>query len=437
MVSALTLGVALLAGTAALGAGERAVLRSVALRAGPPPAIKLGLTKGVAPAVHRLENPPRVYVDLPDTTLAARVARSVAGTGAVKRVRLGQFDAATARVVVELAEPVIVDAHPNAHGLSLVVGAATAAAPVATTRAPAAKPSAKPVATAQAPVTATPSVAAAPLPPDVPRLLVIRTDAPIAEPIAEPKTVAAPTAKPADRTVSTSLQERIGRRAADEDWAGVVALYAADMRAVEDDADSATRAAVVDALRELGLVHSARKLLGPAVPNEAPALRIARAELALADGAPDDAVALVVGLDESTVDPMLAPKLRRVQVRLALARGDLAAAVAGIGNRASPELRAELADAAIRVGRGASDKRSCKRGVIAFKTALDADGGRTANAAAGAGLVRAGLACLDADAATHGLGVLAESPHPLLRRAATAIANAVEEKPAPAAGRGG
>jgi hypothetical protein len=77
--------------------------------------------------------------------------------------------------------------------------------------------------------------------------------------------------------------------------------------------------------------------------------------------------------------------------------------------------------------------------VAAFKTALDADGGRTANAAAGAGLVRAALACADTDATTHGLGVLAESPHPLLRRAASAIAKTqVDEKqPAAPVGRGG
>src|SRR6185369_3522217 len=153
MVSALTLGVVLLGGMPASAAGERAVLRSVALRAGTPAAIDLGLTKRVAPAVHRLENPPRVYVDLPETTIAPHVARSIAGTGAVKRVRLGQFDAATARVVVELAEPVTVDTQPSAKGLSLVVGTATAAAPTPTTRAVAAKP----VATAQVPVDATPN----------------------------------------------------------------------------------------------------------------------------------------------------------------------------------------------------------------------------------------------------------------------------------------
>jgi hypothetical protein len=429
MVSALTVLPALLAlvaGAPASAAGERVVLTSLALRGG---AVDLGLTKSVTPVVKRLANPPRVYVDLPNAALGAQASRSLAGAGAVKRVRAGQFDATTVRVVVELAEAVAVDAEPRPNGLRLVVGTAV---PV-----PKAVASAK-AAAAPKPTDAKPvETAASALPPDVPRLLVIRAAEPLAEP--SPVTPSAPAAKRADRVPPTSFQERIARRAADEDWAGVVALYAADMRAVDADADSATRAAVVDALRELGLVHSARKLLGAAVPNEAPALRIARAELAIADGAYDDAAALVAGLDDSTVDPMLAPKLRRVQVRLALARGDLAGAVAGIGNRASPELRAELADAAIRVGRGASDERSCRRGVVAFKTALDADGGRTANAAAGAGLVRAGLACADADAATHGLGVLAESPHPLLRRAATAIAKTQvdEKRPVPVAGQGG
>ncbi len=201
-----------------------------------------------------------------------------------------------------------------------------------------------------------------------------------------------------------------------------MALYATDMKAVRDDADSATRAAVVDALRELGLVHSARKLLGAATPTEAPALRIARAELALGTGRTEDAAALVSGLDEAAVDPMLAPKLRRIGVRLALARGDLEGAAAGIANRAIPELRAELANAALRAGATASERRGCRPAVAAFRQALDADGGRTARVAAGAGLVRAALACADPEAVTTGLGVLAESPHPLLRRAATAIA---------------
>ena len=127
-------------------------------------------------------------------------------------------------------------------------------------------------------------------------------------------------------------------------------------------------------------------------------------------------------LDDASVDPMLVPKLGRVRVRLAMARGDLDAAAARIGNRANPELRAELAHAAIVAGRTASDEGGCSRALAAFRQALDADGGRTARTAAGAGLVRAALACGDPEATMTGLGVLAESPHPLLRRAATVIA---------------
>jgi hypothetical protein len=426
-VIALTLSLAVVP-VATGGPSPRALLETMALRDEATPAIELGLTKPVAPAVHRLEHPPRLYVDLPGTTLGAKVARSLEGRGTVKRVRVGQFDAATARVVIELAAPARIDVEPAGTGLRLVVAGTSAPTPPVTkpTSPHASRPAA--VVAPAAPVPASEPVAAASPPPDVPRLLVVRTDAPL---------VAAP--KPAERAVPTTLQERIARRAAAEDWPGVVALYAPDMRTVREDADSATRAAVVDALRELGLVHAARKLLGPATPGEAPALRVARAEVALRAGQPEEAAALVAGLDEAAIDPVLAPKLRRVHVRLALARGDLEAAAAGIGNRATPDLRAELADVAIRTGRAAADQRSCRRAVAAFRTALDADGGRTARAAAGAGLVRAALACADTEATMNGLGVLAESPHPLLRRAATAIAKTqVEEKrPASSVGRGG
>jgi len=405
-VIALTLVVAFVATSGA--AGSRAVLETLALREGPAPAIELGLTQPVTPVVHRLADPPRAYVDLKDTTLGARVARSLEGSGAVKRVRLGQFDAATTRVVVELVAPARVDVEPLASGLRLVVGGPDGGS----------KP---------APAKAAEPAAAAALPPDVPRLLVVRTDAPLTA-----------VAKPASPAVPTPLQDRIARRAAAEDWPGVVALYAADMNVIRQDADSSTRAAVVDALRELGLVHAARKLLGPATPGEAPALRVARAELASGARSAEEAAGLISGLDEAAVDPVLVPKLRRVRVRLALARGDLEAAADGIGTRATPELRAELADAAIRAGRTASEARSCRPAVIAFRHALDADGGRTARAAAGAGLVRAALACGDPDATLNGLGVLAESPHPLLRRAAAAIAKTQvdEKRPARSAGPG-
>ena len=140
------------------------------------------------------------------------------------------------------------------------------------------------------------------------------------------------------------------RRAATEDWAGVVALYGTNTDAIRHEVDSTARASVADAPGELGLGYTARKLLGPVETNEAPALRIARAELDAHDGAIDDATSMLVGLDDATVDPALVPKLRRLRTRLALARGDVEAAATSIGNRAAPELRAEIAHAALESG---------------------------------------------------------------------------------------
>jgi hypothetical protein len=189
----------------------------------------------------------------------------------------------------------------------------------------------------------------------------------------------------------------------------------------------------------MGLAYSARKLLGPATPGEAPALRIARAELALVHGEADTASGFIAGIDDAAVVPVPAPKLQRAPGRLALARDDPAGAATGIGTRVIPELRAELAHRAIVAGRKATREHACRRAVAAFRQALDADGGRTARAAAGAGLVRAALACGDGEATMSGLGVLAESPHPLLRRAAAVIATTQTDEPrhAVATRRGG
>lgn len=44
----------------------------------------------------------RVCVDLPQTSLGPSLSKVVAGTGPIVRVRIGQFDATTARVVLDL-----------------------------------------------------------------------------------------------------------------------------------------------------------------------------------------------------------------------------------------------------------------------------------------------------------------------------------------------
>jgi hypothetical protein len=440
VVMALT---ALVLAPAAMAAPGRVRVETLALREGTVPAVEVGLSGAVEPVVRRLANPPRVYVDVHDARLAPSVARSLAGAGPVTQVRLGQFDAQTVRVVVELATAVPVDVETAGTTLRLVVRAsaqtharsapATIAAIVASAR-PAVVP---PAATAarvadprpapSAPVAPARAPTSVPAPPaDVPRLTVVRLDVPL-DGATTRSTPVRPAALPA------ALEERIARRAAAEDFPGVVALYAADPRAIRRDADTATRVAVVDALREMGLAYSARKLLGPATSGEAPALRVARAELALAHGDADRAAGLVAGLEDVAVDPVLVPKLRRVRVRLALARDDLEGAATGIGTRVIPELRAELAQHAIVAGRRATREHACPRAVVAFRQALDADGGRTARAAAGAGLVRAALVCGDGEATMSGLGVLAESPHPLLRRAAAVIASTQTEEPRHAA----
>jgi hypothetical protein len=429
------------AAVTAPGAARAARVEELALHEGDKPTVELRLSEPVATELRRLSNPPRVYVDLRGTTVAPTVARAIAGGGIVRKVRIGNFDAQTVRLVVELASASPVDFGSDGNTVSLTFRPGAAAAPVAKT---AQKP---------AKVVSTPGAAAraSDLPADEPRLTVVRLDEPLAPSRGAPPTagtpeapaVAWPTGKPsrsdasarsaapaaradaqaaAMPTVVVALQERIARRAATEDWAGVVALYGANTDAIRHEVDSTARASVADALRELGLGYAARKLLGPVETNEAPALRIARAELDAHDGAIDDATSMLVGLDDATVDPALVPKLRRLRTRLALARGDVEAAATSIGNRAAPELRAEIAHAALESGRAAMDKRVCRQALVAYRQALDADGGRTARTAAAAGLVRAALSCRDAEATMQGLGVLAESPHPLLRRAASVIA---------------
>ncbi|MGB5973229.1 MAG: AMIN domain-containing protein, partial [Nodosilinea sp.] len=56
----------------------------------------------VQPRAQLLFNPTRIVVDLPGTTLEQRTINQAVG-GAVQSVRIGQFDAQTTRLVIELA----------------------------------------------------------------------------------------------------------------------------------------------------------------------------------------------------------------------------------------------------------------------------------------------------------------------------------------------
>ncbi|MGL5081629.1 MAG: N-acetylmuramoyl-L-alanine amidase [Microcoleaceae cyanobacterium] len=63
---------------------------------------------GVQPQAQLLANPTRLVIDLPGTTLG-NVSRKQPVGGAIREIRIGQFDANTARIVVELAEGYTLD----------------------------------------------------------------------------------------------------------------------------------------------------------------------------------------------------------------------------------------------------------------------------------------------------------------------------------------
>jgi N-acetylmuramoyl-L-alanine amidase len=97
---------ALLAATLPAGAGA-AVLEQVEVSTDPTLSVRLTLSEPAVPAGHALPPgdaaPGRFYVDLPGTTLGPGMAATVNGAGAVLRVRVGQFDRGTTRVVLDLA----------------------------------------------------------------------------------------------------------------------------------------------------------------------------------------------------------------------------------------------------------------------------------------------------------------------------------------------
>lgn len=82
------------------------VLERVELSGGAVPVVRLHLSAAAAAIVHPLApdgpTPPRIYIDVAGTTLAAGAHAPLGGVGLVLRVRSGQFDTVTTRVVVEL-----------------------------------------------------------------------------------------------------------------------------------------------------------------------------------------------------------------------------------------------------------------------------------------------------------------------------------------------
>ncbi|MCW5889052.1 MAG: AMIN domain-containing protein [bacterium] len=89
-------------------AAPAATLQHVEVLGGDAPVVRLRLDGAVVARSEELPprdgQPARIVVDLPGTRLAAGV-RGAAGAGPLRRVRVGQFDTSTTRVVLDLAAP--------------------------------------------------------------------------------------------------------------------------------------------------------------------------------------------------------------------------------------------------------------------------------------------------------------------------------------------
>lgn len=112
MISGRRLLPALLVGALVGRAASGAVLERVEVEfdGGAGPVVRLQLSAPVAAQSQTLParagQRDRVVVDLPGTTVGSGARGVVAGRGVLLRVRTGQFDADTARVVLDLEEPV-------------------------------------------------------------------------------------------------------------------------------------------------------------------------------------------------------------------------------------------------------------------------------------------------------------------------------------------
>ena len=99
--------------------------------------VRLHLSSAVPSAAHTLppegNTPPRIYIDLPGTAFAPMAARLAAGGGELLRVRAGQLDATTVRVVLDLAHAVPFDFQQDEATITVTLkaDAPTDAAPAA------------------------------------------------------------------------------------------------------------------------------------------------------------------------------------------------------------------------------------------------------------------------------------------------------------------
>jgi hypothetical protein len=130
------------------------VLEQVESVSGPTPGVRLTLSAPVTPLAHPLHEPERITLDLPGTTLGPKVRQPLTGSGPLARIRMGQLDGGTARVVLDLSEHAPYTLETRGRVVTLLLTSA--------------QPAAEPAAPATAPAPAAAAPAAAPPPADAP-----------------------------------------------------------------------------------------------------------------------------------------------------------------------------------------------------------------------------------------------------------------------------
>lgn len=136
------------------------VLEQMETVPGPTPGVRLTLSAPVTPLAHPLREPERITLDLPGTVLGPKVRQPLTGAAPLARVRTGQLEGGTARVVLDLSEHATFTVETHGRVVTLVLNPAPATAPAAAPTAAAAPPTVEPVPTPAANVPREPAVPA-------------------------------------------------------------------------------------------------------------------------------------------------------------------------------------------------------------------------------------------------------------------------------------
>jgi len=138
------LAAVLLLGVAATAWGAGSVLERVEVLADRGPAVRLHLSAPAAATARTLpaegDAPARIYIDLADTARGPLTPSVLRGVGPLLRVRTGQFDPTTTRVVLDLADGVPFAVHPVARTVIVELTAREPMAPTTTAAGPAPRP---------------------------------------------------------------------------------------------------------------------------------------------------------------------------------------------------------------------------------------------------------------------------------------------------------